>query len=83
MTVLKGGASGLTGTCAGAVAFDQNTAGVPGTAEQNDFFGRSTVLVDTDQNGRAELYVRPPGENVFDGAVCAPSARSRPTPDSA
>ncbi|MFF4499834.1 FG-GAP and VCBS repeat-containing protein [Streptomyces sp. NPDC001401] len=69
VTVLKGGASGLTGT--GAVAFNQNTAGVPGTAEQNDFFGRSTALVDTDQDGRPELYVGAPGENAFGGAVWA------------
>ncbi|WP_260326564.1 FG-GAP repeat protein [Streptomyces sp. TLI_185] len=67
VTVLKGGAHGLTGT--GAVSFKQNTAGVPGTAEQNDFFGRSTALVDTDHDGRAELYAGAPGENVFDGAV--------------
>jgi len=69
VTVLKGGASGLTGT--GAVSFNQNTADVPGTAEQNDFFGRSTALIDTDDDGSAELYVGAPGENVFDGAVWA------------
>ncbi|MGW2637431.1 FG-GAP repeat protein [Streptomyces sp. NPDC001348] len=67
VTVLRGGKGGLTG--AGAVSFDQNTAGVPGTAEQNDFFGSHTALVDTDHDGRAELYAAAHGENTFDGAV--------------
>ncbi|MGW7252715.1 VCBS repeat-containing protein [Streptomyces sp. NPDC054834] len=67
VTVLRGGTSGLTGT--GAVSFNQNTAGVPGTAEQNDFFGSHTALVDTDHDGRADLYVGASGENSFDGAV--------------
>lgn len=67
VTVLRGGASGLTGT--GAVSFNQDTANVPGTAERNDFFGSSTALVDTNHDGRAELYVGASGENTFDGAV--------------
>ncbi|MFF4017845.1 FG-GAP and VCBS repeat-containing protein [Streptomyces sp. NPDC001843] len=67
VTVLRGGKGGLTGS--GAVSFDQNTPGVPGTAEQNDFFGTHTALVDTDQDGRAELYAAAHGENTFDGAV--------------
>lgn len=67
VTVLRGGKGGLTGT--GAVSFNQNTPGVPGTAEQNDFFGTHTALVDTDQDGRAELYAAAHGENTFDGAV--------------
>lgn len=67
VTVLRGGAGGLTGS--GAVSFNQNTTGVPGTAEQNDFFGSHTALTDTDHDGRAELYVGAHGENTFDGAV--------------
>jgi hypothetical protein len=67
VTVLRGGASGLTGT--GAVSFNQDTANVPGTAERNDFFGSGTALVDTNHDGRAELYVGASGENTFDGAV--------------
>ncbi|MFF4251811.1 FG-GAP-like repeat-containing protein [Streptomyces sp. NPDC001663] len=67
VTVLRGAASGLTGT--GAVSFNQDTANVPGTAERNDFFGSSTALVDTNHDGRAELYVGASGENTFDGAV--------------
>ncbi|GGN14867.1 FG-GAP-like repeat-containing protein [Streptomyces fuscichromogenes] len=69
VTVLRGGKGGLTG--AGAVSFNQNTAGVPGTAEQNDFFGSHTALVDTNNDGRADLYVGAPGENTFDGAAWA------------
>jgi hypothetical protein len=69
VTVLRGGASGLTGT--GAVSFNQDTANVPGTAERNDFFGSGTALVDTDHDGRAELYAGASGENGFDGAVWA------------
>jgi hypothetical protein len=53
------------------VSFNQNTAGVPGTAEQNDFFGSHTALVDTNSDGRADLYVGAPGENAFDGAAWA------------
>ncbi|MFF4400321.1 FG-GAP and VCBS repeat-containing protein [Streptomyces sp. NPDC001480] len=69
VTVLRGGRGGLTGS--GAVSFNQDSAGVPGTAEQNDFFGSHTALVDTDHDGRAELYVGAPGENTFDGAAWA------------
>ncbi|MFJ3302295.1 FG-GAP-like repeat-containing protein [Streptomyces sp. NPDC086549] len=68
VTVLRGSASGLTGT--GAVSFNQNTPNVPGTAEQNDFFG-TPALVDTNHDGRAELYVGGAGENRGDGAVWA------------
>ncbi|MEU5594450.1 VCBS repeat-containing protein [Streptomyces sp. NPDC020298] len=69
VTVLRGGRGGLTGT--GAVSFNQNATGVPGTAEQNDFFGSHTALVDTNHDGRAELYVGAPGENTFDGSAWA------------
>ncbi|MDI3405509.1 FG-GAP and VCBS repeat-containing protein [Streptomyces cavernicola] len=40
--LLKGGASGLTGT--GAKAYHQDTAGVPGVAEAGDRFGASVAL---------------------------------------
>ncbi|MGW2518782.1 VCBS repeat-containing protein [Streptomyces sp. NPDC001617] len=67
VAVLRGGASGLTGS--GAVSFNQNTTGVPGTAERNDIFGSRTALVDANHDGRAELYVGAPGEDTSDGAV--------------
>ncbi|MDI3385690.1 FG-GAP and VCBS repeat-containing protein [Streptomyces sp. B-S-A8] len=42
VVLLKGGASGLTGT--GAKAYHQDTAGVPGVAEAGDRFGASVAL---------------------------------------
>jgi hypothetical protein len=69
VAVLRGGASGLTGS--GAVSFNQNTTSVPGTAEKNDLFGGRTALADTNHDGRAELYVSAYGENTYDGAVWA------------
>ncbi|BCM66892.1 conserved hypothetical protein [Streptomyces sp. EAS-AB2608] len=65
--VLRGGAKGLTGT--GARVFHQDTAGVPGTAEKGDRFGRTTALVDGDGDRRAGLLVGDPDENAGDGAV--------------
>jgi hypothetical protein len=65
--VLRGSANGLTGT--GAQGFNQNTTGVPGTAENKDAFGRATHLVDANHDGRAELVVGAPGENTNAGSV--------------
>ncbi|MFE5815514.1 FG-GAP-like repeat-containing protein [Streptomyces sp. NPDC056479] len=65
--VLRGGTGGLTGT--GANGVNQNTAGVPGTAESNDVFGTATHLVDGNGDGRAELVVGTPGENANAGSV--------------
>ncbi|MGI5375372.1 VCBS repeat-containing protein [Streptomyces sp. CA-251387] len=65
--VLRGSASGLTGS--GAQGFNQNTTGVPGAAESNDAFGRTTHLVDANHDGRAELVVGAPGENAGAGSV--------------
>ncbi|MFG2479151.1 FG-GAP-like repeat-containing protein [Streptomyces fagopyri] len=59
--VLKGSASGLTGT--GAQVFSQNTAGVPGTVENGDRFGSRTAVV-----GRY-VAVSAPKENTGSGAV--------------
>ncbi|MEU9474527.1 FG-GAP-like repeat-containing protein [Streptomyces sp. NPDC048191] len=67
VTVLRGSASGLTGS--GAKSFSQNTAGVPGTAEAEDYFGSSVRLTDTNGDGRAELVAGAYGENTGDGAV--------------
>jgi hypothetical protein len=65
--VLRGSASGLTGT--GARAFTQSTAGVPGTAEKLDRFGAETALLDGDGDKKDGLIVGDPGENVGNGAV--------------
>jgi hypothetical protein len=67
VVVLRGGANGLTGT--GATGVNQDTAGVPGAAENHDAFGRTTHLVDADHDGRAELVVGAPGENANAGSV--------------
>ncbi|KUO22345.1 hypothetical protein AQJ91_05085 [Streptomyces dysideae] len=65
--VLRGSATGLTGT--GAKGYSQDTTGVPGTAETFDGFGAATRLVDADRDGRAELAVGAPGENAKAGSV--------------
>ncbi|MEV7193757.1 FG-GAP and VCBS repeat-containing protein [Streptomyces sp. NPDC093510] len=65
--VLRGGASGLTGT--GAQSFHQGTAGVPGANEASDMFGTAVHLADLDKDGRADLSVGAGGENSDDGAV--------------
>ncbi|WP_430382805.1 FG-GAP-like repeat-containing protein [Streptomyces sp. P10-4] len=65
--VLRGGASGLTGT--GAQSFNQGTAGVPGANESSDLFGGAVHLADHNKDGRADLSVGAAGENSDDGAV--------------
>ncbi|MFE9995570.1 FG-GAP-like repeat-containing protein [Streptomyces avermitilis] len=65
--VLRGGASGLTGT--GAQSFDQGTSGVPGANESSDLFGDAIHLADHNKDGRADLSVGAGGENSDDGAV--------------
>ncbi|QCX78770.1 FG-GAP repeat protein [Streptomyces sp. YIM 121038] len=64
--LLKGSAAGLTGT--GAQVLDQSTAGVPGTAEDDDRFGSAVQVRDTNGDGRAEVVVAASGESVFPGA---------------
>ncbi|MET7451308.1 FG-GAP-like repeat-containing protein [Streptomyces sp. NPDC005574] len=65
--VLRGGASGLTGT--GAQSFNQGTSGVPGANESSDLFGEAVHLADHDKDGHADLSVGAGGENSDDGAV--------------
>ncbi|MGW1022887.1 FG-GAP-like repeat-containing protein [Streptomyces sp. NPDC002577] len=65
--VLRGGASGLTGT--GAQSFNQGTSGVPGANESSDMFGDAIHLADHNKDGRADLSVGAGGENSDDGAV--------------
>ncbi|MGX1885624.1 FG-GAP and VCBS repeat-containing protein [Streptomyces sp. NPDC055287] len=52
--VLKGSASGLTGT--GSQWFSRDTTGVPGSVAWNDCFGSTVRLRDTDRDGYADLY---------------------------
>ncbi|MFF5855356.1 VCBS repeat-containing protein [Streptomyces sp. NPDC012751] len=65
--VLPGGRSGVTG--AGTEVFSQNSAGVPGTAEKDDWFGAAVRLVDGDGDGKAEPVVAAPWEDSRAGAV--------------
>lgn len=65
--VLRGGASGLTGT--GAQSFNQGTPGIPGANESSDLFGDAVHLADHNKDGRADLSVGAAGENSDDGAI--------------
>ncbi|MET7781828.1 FG-GAP repeat protein [Streptomyces sp. NPDC005388] len=59
--VLRGGSTGLSGTR--VQVFSQNTAGVPGTAENGDRFGSRTAVV----GGHVAVWA--PEENSGSGAV--------------
>ncbi|WP_307815109.1 VCBS repeat-containing protein [Streptomyces sp. DSM 110735] len=61
VVLLKGGASGLTGT--GAQAVNQSTSGVPGVSETGDNFGRTVLLADVNNNHRADLVAGAPLED--------------------
>ncbi|HET9382868.1 MAG TPA: FG-GAP and VCBS repeat-containing protein [Streptomyces sp.] len=65
--LLRGSASGLTGT--GAQSFTQNTTGVPGAVEFADQMGSDLRLQDLDGDGRADLTAAARGEDVFDDGV--------------
>ncbi|MFJ5218543.1 FG-GAP repeat protein [Streptomyces sp. NPDC088354] len=64
---LRGAPGGLTAT--GARSFDQNSAGIPGTAETSDRWGAQIRLIDADKDGRFGLLAAAPGENTNDGFV--------------
>ncbi len=59
--VVRGGPGGLATT--GNATYDQDTPGVPGSAESEDDFGRAVTLVDRNRDGRADLVVGAPGED--------------------
>ncbi|WP_408909843.1 FG-GAP repeat protein [Streptomyces luteolus] len=65
--VVRGAASGPDG---GTDTFSQDTAGVPGGGEKNDVFGAEIELGDVNGDGRLDLVVGAPGENL-DGVVDA------------
>ncbi|WP_328872663.1 FG-GAP-like repeat-containing protein [Streptomyces sp. NBC_00287] len=78
VTVIPGRASGALGT--GSYAFSQNTSGVPGGAEDEDFFGTTVAVGDVNKDGRPDLIISAAGENTYTGGVWVlPGGTSRPT----
>nr|WP_258021877.1 FG-GAP-like repeat-containing protein [Streptomyces anatolicus] len=65
--LLKGSASGLTGT--GAMAFSQDEPDVPGSTESGDRLGSSVTLADLSGSGRADLAIGVEGEDAGDGTI--------------
>ncbi|WP_329231322.1 FG-GAP-like repeat-containing protein [Streptomyces sp. NBC_01460] len=78
VTVVPGRRTGALGT--GAYAFTQDTAGVPGGSEVDDFFGTTVAAGDVNKDGKAELFVGAASENNSTGAVWVlPGGTSGPT----
>lgn len=74
---LRGAAGGLTAT--GARSFDQNTPGIPGTAETSDRWGGQVRLLDANGDGLFGVLAAAPGENTNDGFVWVlPASSSGP-----
>ncbi|MEU0009023.1 FG-GAP-like repeat-containing protein [Streptomyces sp. NPDC006314] len=61
--VLRGGAGGLTTT--GAARYSQDSPGIPGGTENNDVLGSQVRLADFNRDGKADLAVAAPGEDVY------------------
>lgn len=66
-TVLRGSKTGITTT--GAKSFTQNTTGVPSTSELDDKFATTIRVLDSDKDGKPEVYVGGHGEDNFTGRV--------------
>jgi hypothetical protein len=62
VNVLRGGATGLTGS--GSQFFTQDTPGVGGSAEFSDYFGRALSAGDFDGDAFADLAIGVPFENL-------------------
>lgn len=65
--VLKGTASGLTGS--GSIRVSQDTSGVPGSTETSDKFGSAVTLTDLSGYGRADLTFGAEGEDAGNGLL--------------
>lgn len=78
VTVIPCRASGALGT--GSYSFSQDTTGVPGASETDDFFGTTVAAVDINKDGKPELFVSAADENNSTGAVWVfPGGTSHPT----
>jgi FG-GAP repeat protein len=60
--LLRGSAKGLTGAKSQAVT--QSTAGVPGAAEKEDFFGAAVAVLNLDGTKRLDAVITAPNETV-------------------
>ncbi|MEV8313345.1 FG-GAP-like repeat-containing protein [Streptomyces sp. NPDC059900] len=69
--LLRGGARGLLDAAGAAtsVAWNQDTAGVPGVAEAGDSFGAAVSADDYNADGVPDVTVGSPGENAALGAA--------------
>lgn len=67
VALLHGSEKGVTGE--GGQMVDQDTAGVPGVAEEHDEFGAACALLDVDGDGHRDLNVSSTEENDSAGAV--------------
>jgi hypothetical protein len=62
VTILKGSSGGLTAT--GSKVWTENTAGVPGTGENEDFWGAVLAAGDINGDGKADLVIGDPLEDI-------------------
>ncbi|MCT9078905.1 FG-GAP-like repeat-containing protein [Streptomyces fulvoviolaceus] len=67
VSVVYGSSSGLKPSSYKVLT--QNSAGIPGTAQSNDEFGRSLASADLNRDGYADLVVGAPGEDVDEGTI--------------
>ncbi|PZF92329.1 hypothetical protein C1I93_19660 [Micromonospora endophytica] len=71
VVLLKGSASGLTGS--GAQGFDQDHSVVPGGAERDDRFGGAVAILNLDGKGPLDALVASAGEEVAGDQAGYPS----------
>jgi hypothetical protein len=66
VTVIPGAGNGLA--YHDATVWTQDSPGVPGSGEPDDFWGSSLRFLDVNGTGQASLLIGAPGENEFKGA---------------